>query len=769
MPSSKGGKKSDQEILALAKKRLAVAMAATNDSRTDERDDLRFAAGSPDNQWQWPEYAQATRTNGNDQDARPCLTINMLPQHIRQVTNDQRQNQPAGKVIPANDEANSDMAEIFEDLVRFIEYNSDADIAYDTACESQVTIGEGYWRILTKYCDKRSFDQDIIIKRIRNSFSVYLDPTIEDPCGADARWALITEELTKEEYEVQYPESSPISSIEEGSIGDDSSAPWFGEDMIRIAEYFYIETTKRKLNLYKSGETAFDGDKDDDVLRKMDGEPIKSRMSDCDQIKWIKTNGFEIIEQSDWLGSYIPIIRVPGNEFEVDGQLYLSGLVRNAKDAQRMYNYWSSQEAEMLALAPKAPYIGAAGQFDGYEDDWKTANVKNHPYIQYNQVVDDATGMMAPAPQRSQPPMVQSGLIAAKNAAAEDIKKCTGQYNASLGQPSNERSGKAIVARQHEGDVSTYHYISNLSRAVRASTRQLVDLIPKIYDRPGRVAQIIGEDGSHKNITIDTTTNVPVTKVQDSGGNEIKKIYNPSVGKYNVRVTTGPSYTTKRQEALDAMVQLLQGNEQLWGTIGDLVVKNMDWPGAQEISKRLMKTIDPKLLADDDDPALKQAQSQIQQLAQQLDQYHAMLSNAHNSIEAREVAVNEAKVGIERYDAETKRITAVANAARAATQDKAITTPEQIQDVVLGTLRAAQDSGHIPGAVGVVNQQQGPSQPSEAPPQAPPLDPNKMMVENSKQTMQAAEHNKELQMQAVQHAHEADMQANAPVPQGSDQ
>lgn len=688
-------KGADAEILSVARSRLDTAMGALDDSRQSELDDLKFAAGSPDNQWQWPQEVLNSRvaTQGSSLGARPCLTINKLPQHIKQVTNDQRQNRPAGKVIPANSDANSEVAEVYNGMIRHIEYISNADVAYDTACENQVTYGEGYIRIITDYVDEDSFDQDILIRRVRNSFSVYMDPMIQDPCGEDAQWCFITEEITKREYEEQYPDANPVSTLSDLGVGDNSLSAWLGEDTVRIAEYFYVETTREKLNLYPEG-AAFEGSPEDEVYRKHFGEPIKSRMSERKQIKWIKTNGYEVLERRDWPGKYIPVVRVLGNEYEIEGRLYVSGIVRNAKDPQRMYNYWTSQEAEMLALAPKAPFIMYGGQAEGYENQWKTANVKPWPYLEVNPDVTDGDGRVLPLPQRSQPPMVQNGLIAAKTAASEDIKETTGQYNASLGQTSNERSGKAILARQHEGDKSTYHYVDNLARAVRYVTRQIVDLIPKIYDAP-RTARILGEDGESKMAKLDPDQKAPVTHVVDKDGIVIEKIYNPSVGKYDVMVITGPGYATKRIEAQENMATILQGNPELWAIMGDLFVKNMDWPGAQEMANRMKRSIDPKLLADDDEsPALQQANQQIQQLTQQLQQAMGMLQNVEHSIEAREVAVKE-------YEAETRRIQVLNTAI----------TPQQMQDIAMGTVDAAMQTGDISGQFPEPTQQ--PKQPQQ--------------------------------------------------------
>jgi hypothetical protein len=548
-----------------------------------------------------------------------------------------------------------------------------------------VAYGEGYIRILTEYCDDDTFDQDIKIARVRNSFSVYMDPLIQDPCGSDAKWCFITEDLSKDEYARLFPNASPISTLETLGIGDQNLSQWLNTDTIRIAEYFYCDYERKKLNLYPGNVTAFEGTPEDKQLKAVYGTPKKSRQAEIKKIKWCKINGYEILEEQEWAGSCIPVVRVIGNEYEVEGRIYISGLVRNAKDAQRMYNYWTSQEAEMLALAPKAPFIGYGGQFEGYESQWKTANTNNWPYLEVNPDVTDGQGAILPLPQRAQPPMASSGLMQAKLGASEDIKSATGQYNASLGQTSNERSGRAILARQREGDVGTYHYQDNLARAVRYVGRQLVDIIPKIYDTQ-RISRIIGLDGETKMVKIDPTQAEPVRKIQNQEGIVIDKIYNPSVGKYDVVVATGPGYATKRQEALEAMAQLLQGNPQLWTVAGDLFVKNMDWPGAQEMAKRFAKTIDPKLMGDaEDNPALQAANQQMQAMAAELDQLHQMLQNVGKSMEAQDMERKDYEAKIKAFDAETKRIAAV----------QAGMSEEQIQDIVMGTLHGMITSGDL--------------------------------------------------------------------------
>jgi hypothetical protein len=381
-------------------------------------------------------------------------------------------------------------------------------------------------------------------------------------------WGFITDRITKDEFKDRFPDAKE-TNWELLGTGDQAKG-WVDGDYITIAEYFCVEVTKVK--------TA-------------------TRTITQKKVMWSKLSPLEKLEEREWAGKFIPIVRVVGNEYEVDGKLVISGLVRNSKDACRMFNYWTSQEAEILALAPKAPFIGGKGQFEGFEGKWGSANTVNYPYLEYNPVTED--GVPLPPPQRTAPPLPPAGFMNAKLAAADDIQSTVGQYNPSLGAESKEKSGKAIVARQRQADVGTFHYVDNLGRAVRQVGRIVVDLIPKIYDTQ-RVARIIGEDGTPDHVTLDPDQQQAVMEIPGEDGG-IEKIYNPTIGRYDVRVTTGPSYTTKRQEAAEFMAQVLQGNKELMAVMGDLYFRMLDVPGAEEIAERLKKTLPPNLAQDDDE------------------------------------------------------------------------------------------------------------------------------------------------------------------------
>lgn len=649
--------KKTQELLSIAKEQFKRVVAAEGENRQYMLDDLRFRAASPDNKYQWPDSIRMKReTDGAGQ--RPCLTINKIPQHVNQVTNDIRQNRPSIKVIPVDDEADPEVAEVLNGIIRHIQYSSDADVAYDTAADNEVTAGVGYIRVLTDYIDDKSFDQDILIKRIKNPFTVYMDPAMTEPDGSDARFCFITEMISKEEFEAEYP-NAEVTDWETQGRGDDHEN-WFEDKKVRVAEWWRVEEETKTLSLWANGQMSYDGD-DLMAIGVIEGErPIKTRQVQKRVVKFRKITACEILEESDWAGYYIPIARAVGNEFDIEGKMIVSGIVRNAKDAQRMYNYWASQEVEMLALAPKAPFIGAAGQFEGFETEWGTANTTNYAYLEYNPVVDTAAGETPfPPPQRSAPPQPSAGIIQAKIGAADDIKSATGQYDASLGQRSNETSGKAIMARQREGDIGTFHYVDNLSRAIRHVGRIIVDLIPKIYDTK-RIARIIGEDDEIDTATIDPNQPQAMTEKRDESGKVIEKIYNPGVGRYDVAVIVGPSYTTKRQEAAEAMTSMVQGNPQLWQVIGDLLVKNMDWPGADEMAKRLKATLLPAVQGEDDEvpPHVKQAINEAMQHMEQMKGQIQQLSEENSQLK-QENTMEALKLMIDMYAKRTDRLKAL--------------------------------------------------------------------------------------------------------------
>jgi hypothetical protein len=593
--------KTEDDILAQARKRFDLASQADSDIHTLALEDLKFAAGE-----QWPEDVKGAR----ELDSRPCLTINRLPQAIHQITNDQRQNRPSIKVSPVDDKADIQTAKILQGLVRHIEYASDADTAYDTAFDSAVRASFGYFRITTEYCDPYSFDLEARIERVADRFSVRLDPYFTNPDGSDANWGFIFENLSADDYKAKYP-NSKLSKMEDWESVASTIPGWATKDSARVAEYFYREFEEKKI------AQIF-------VADPQTGQPVKHVLDESEipegfpesqilakrstlvpTIKWCKTNGIEILEETIWPGKWIPIIPVLGEEQIIDGKRVLKGLVRDAKDPQRMYNYWASAETETIALAPRAPWIGAEGQFEGHEEEWATANTRNHAKLEYKPKTIGGVPVGPPQRNAFEPPV--QAISQARMLASDDLKATTGIYDAALGAQAREVSGVAIRNRANQSQTSNFHFFDNLSKSIRHGGRILVDIIPKIYDTE-RAVRILGEDGTEEIVRIN--------QIFEHKGKQV--FYDLGAGKYDVTVNTGPSFETKRQEAAASMADLTKAYPQIMQVAGDLLVKNLDWPGAQEIGERLKKTL-PAGVADDDKkqmPIPPQVQAQMQQMNQ---------------------------------------------------------------------------------------------------------------------------------------------------------
>lgn len=596
-------KSSSKKILEIARKRFDLAQEAEIEQRRLSLDDLKFRGGE-----QWPEAVKRER----DSDARPCLTINRLPQFIRQITNDQRQNRPSIRVSPVDDNADKDTAKVLQGLIRHIEYDSNADQAFDNAFENAATYGFGFFRVITEYTNPMSFDQDIKIKRIQNPFTVYLDPTFQEADGSDANYAFIFEDMAMEDFKDAYPNSETASLSDWASIGD-SAPDWLSKDAVRVAEYFYKEFEDVEIALIES-EMA--GPQAVEVSKLPEGFPedqiLSRRTTKICKVKWAKITANEILEEKEWAGRWIPIIPVFGDEVNIDGKKIYEGVIRHAKDPQRMFNYWKSAETEAIALAPRTPFIGAEGQFEGHEGKWANANRRNFAFLEYKPVTLD-NNTPAPPPQRNSFEPAVGAITQAAMLASEDLKATTGIYDAALGNRSNETSGIAITARTSQAQTSNFHYIDNLSRALKHTGRILVDLIPKVYDTE-RTVRIIGEEEKEEIVKINT--------VFEKDG-EKKNIYF-SHGKYDVTVATGPSFATKRQEAVESMIALTQQAPQIGQYAIDLLVKNMDWHGSEEIAERLKKTIPPELLDEKGEgkipPQVKAQMTQMNQMIEQLTQ-----------------------------------------------------------------------------------------------------------------------------------------------------
>lgn len=583
---------------------LKFSNEADTENRQQGLDDLRFSAGN-----QWPIEVQ----NSRHLEARPCLTINKLDAYVRQVVNQMRQARPRMRAHSMNSEANAKVADIITGIFKHIEVNSDADTAYDTAGEYAVRVGWGYWRVVTDYIREDSFDQEIYIKPIDNPFSVYFDPNSVLPDGSDAEKVLITQLMSKDDFRRQYPNADDGGDFNQRGTGD-FDPDWVQKEDIRVAEYFYTERKKTKLLLLSDGTKVYKEDAPSpDILLAAGITVVGERETLRKSIKWCKLTGLEILEEREWAGRYIPIVPVYGQLLTVEDKRKKYGLVRQAKDAQRMYNYWQTSLTESIALAPKAKWLLAEGQDEGHENEWAQANIKSMPVLRYKQT--DINGKDAPPPQRLQPEPPPAGVIAAAMSIDQDLQSVVGIYDPSQ-LPQGNQSGKAILGQQQQTDMTNFHFYDNLTRSMKHTGRIILDLIPKIYDRE-RVLRIIGYDGKPELVTINQ-------RVADETG--VEKVLNDvTVGEYDVYMDTGPGYQSKRQEAVEAMMPMISTNQELFNLAGDLVFRNMDFPGAEVIADRLA-AVNPLAQIDEKLEIPPQIQMKLMQAEKQMADMQQMIA-----------------------------------------------------------------------------------------------------------------------------------------------
>ncbi len=593
-PAKNKTEESDDDILQYARDGLKECVDEEADERMKMQDDLRFCALD-----QWPDEIRKQRENDIENGPRPCLTIDKINQFIVQVVNDMRQGKPGINVRPQDSGADIETAKILKGLVRNIEDQSNADIAYATAGENAAKIGLGYFRINTEYVSDDSFDQDIFIRPIPNTFSVYLGKHIM-PDGSDADRGYIVEAMPKEKFKAMFPKAK-CEDKEFDGLDASIAGFWKTTETITVVEEFCIKRVSQTLYFLADGTTI--SKEDYEAWPEEAGvRPTiqRDRTTSKKQLKWRKMTAVEVLEKRDLPGQYIPIVEVVGRESWVKGRRILWGLVRPAKDSLRMYNYWASTITEKMALSPKTPYIGAKGQFEGLEGKWKKANTANFAYLEYNPI--DVHGNALPRPERQGPTPIEAALLQQMQVIEHDVQTSLGMFKSALGESESQQSGRAILALQRESDTSTYHFGANLGVSIRHAGRIIVDLIPHYYDTK-RIVRILGDDDQPQTVTIDPQQDVSHRKIQGADGG-IKSIYNPSVGKYDVSITVGPSYNTKRMEAAATFVELAKGASDPGSAavLRYLTVRNSDFNGSEEAAKMLKALLPPQVVPEEGEP-----------------------------------------------------------------------------------------------------------------------------------------------------------------------
>jgi hypothetical protein len=621
----------DKDKLAQGRRVFTLAQDAETDNRKCYEDDVSFAR----HEEQWPSEILKQR----EDEGRPTLTISKMNSFIRQVVNDARQNKPSIKVHPADSGADPETAEVINGLIRNIEYTSNADTAYDTAMECAVSGGYGYWRIGLDYAYEDSFDMDLSIERIANPLSVYGDPYSTAADSSDWMDAFVVDVMSKDQFTAKHGKTKTVQDWDDSAWGEEG---WRVGNDVTVAEWWHREQAEIKVQQFRNVQTREILTYTEDAIARTpevqaaiaSGSDsggtaglvfVRERMAKTYRVTQNTMTGAEVLSEVKWAGCYIPIVPVYGDEYNIKGKRYFRSLIHSAKDAQRQFNYWRSSATELVALAPRVPWIGRKGAFDTDQERWNTANTQSHAYLEYDG---------AEAPQRiSLDSGPAAGALQEALNASDDMKAVMGIYDASLGARSNETSGRAIMARQREGDVSTFHFVDNLNRAIRHTGRILIDLIPHVYSGE-RIIRVMGEDGTPENKPLnqqypktDPKTGQPVTQdgqpPAPDGSNVVMAMHDLSAGKYDLTVTTGPSFTTRREEAAFQMTEMMRALPASAPILGKHLAKNMDWPGADDIAEEFEALSQPPQIPPELQQQIEEGQQKLAEQEQTIQQMKA--------------------------------------------------------------------------------------------------------------------------------------------------
>lgn len=695
-------KAKDEEIIKEAQERFKRCEDFESLFRNRFVEDIKFCNADSDNMYQWPNELRQSRAR----DSRPSLTINKTRQHVLMVQNEIKENLPAVKISPTGGDASYESAQVYAGVVRHIEYNSNAASAYANAMTYQIQGGIGYWRVCTDYAHEDSFDQEVFIKIVKDPLSVYIDCDCVETDGSDAKFNFVFDDMVPEEFKRKYPQAEDtIAKIPFGN------SQWIAKDKIRVAEYMrcvYEKDWLVALPVKDENGVSIPGEYDTirmseipvQLRESVRNDPdIRRRKIETEKWEWYLIAGNDIIDRKIWPGRYNPIVRVVGEEMMINGQLERKGHVRNLKDPQRMYNYWTSSAVEQVALQGKQPYMASVQAMKGFETYYANANRVNYSYIPFNGI-DEQGNPIAP-PQREQPPQMATAYINGMQVAAEEMKMVSGQSDPTMGMQANELAGVAIQKRIKQGEKATFHFIDNLCSSIRYTGKIIIDLIPKVYDTP-RIIRIRAEDGSDEEIRIDPRQEQALT-TQSEGEQEAQRIFNPGVGKYEVIAQAGPAYATRREEAAEAMTAVFSTNPQLMAQAGDLFFRMQDFPMAEELAERLSNTIPNAVKGEGPSPEEQMLQQQLDQTGQALQDMQAQLASAMQALaDEQKKSDDKAKANeINAYKAVTDRL------------DSMLTRMEKLGPLPVLEIVGGQTAGVAMSDPEPINEQQLPMQPAQ--------------------------------------------------------
>ncbi len=655
--------------------------AAEKQQRRRENEALKFYAGE-----QWPEELLEARKGqpGNGKmpplPARPTITINKVREPVRHVLNEERQADMGIEVVPADDfeglvgPIDPTEIELREGFLRRIQRQSHAKDARTWAFERAVIAGRGYYGVLTQYVPGKSFDQEIVLQRFYDQSSVGLDPEHEQPDGSDADWAFgggVNLPLAR--FKQEYPDAKASAYADaDWRLAEEQEPGWFLSDgeqrFVRVVNYYYTTRTTRELVQLETGAVVWE----DELVPESKPVVTDRRTVTTPTITWAKVAGHDVLDETEWPGKYIPIVKVMGDEMQpYDKQHRAMGMVEPAIGSNRGFNYMVSKEVETVGLAPIPPWIMAEGQMEGHEAAWQASATRAITALQYRQ--KDLDGMPAPPPTRTQVDVPIQAIAIAIREFDQAIKTTTGIPDATLGNiDPSLKSGKAIQALLAQAQRGTSNYLDNLARSITYEAQIINDLLPKVYGRPGRLARILNTQGEtqavllHQPFTLQGPEGQqrPVAVPPGQPAPPEAKTYKLTPdANFNIAIKVTKSYDTRREEEANTIGQLIAAEPQLMGVFGDLYFKYQDGPGHEEMEQRARAVLVPPVqaLLSGKDQVPPQAQALIAQGQQAIQALTQELQKAQQIIQTKQVE-SQAKLQEAQMDNASREKIALINA-----------------------------------------------------------------------------------------------------------
>jgi len=630
----------DEELITKSLKRFKITAESESESRRQSLEDLRFSIGTG----QWDEAVKANR----EIEGKPCLTINRAPAFLRQYTGEERQHRPAMLVSPVGSGADVEAAKIHQGVLRHIEVVSVADVTYDNSYDMMMRIGWCPWRVKTDYVSERSFDQEPRIEAIENPFAAYLSP-VRRPDGTDPLWGHIVTDYSTDDYIAEFGETD-LAKLHFPTSQGNAEPEWVTKDGARVAEYWWIELEAKTLYQLEDGRTMLKDEIERAEKAERDGEAPPSEISLRDRIVderetvvrkvcCVVHDAMRVLKKYDYLGKYLPFPEVNGVRLNVNGKVYRAGMVRDYRDAQRIYDFMVTRAVEQVDMVSKDP-LWVPDANAQYGEDYRQMNRKNFSHLFYK-AFDEKTGQALPMPGRAGREAPIAAMSEIIKQADYDMKAVIGIYGPSLGEESGnaQESGFAIMTRQQQSDTGAVAWHDNLNRAILWQGKILLDLWPKLIDS-ARVQRIINPDDSVKHAVVFNSENTDPQEAQLLLNEQmgLKKAYDVGVGDYDIVLSTGPMYKAARQEAFRAMTAVITENPQMLPMLGDIWAKNADFPDADVLAARFKKMMPPQLqdeTADDAQSKLLALQSQFAALGQQHDLMVQELNRASDTIRTK--------------------------------------------------------------------------------------------------------------------------------------